>query len=292
MNRDLAKYILSLKDEISLRIWLGAISKSARNGTANLMYKDLMLENRLTRPQIDKYFNPYEAERLEVIKILARSENFISINFRAGTKQKAGAKQLKLITQSENPEVTEVKKQEVTTTAEMVPSTETNTLPKVKGFLPELPAKNYNPTQALTQSIIGDYILFFKQLQVDKAALIGRAINIEDTADPKIEPEDAKHLRELAKHFATFREIKNEDQVRRCFHRIYVNWWNFNDWIKTKPEPRFLRYNINTIIMEIQNINNNNGKTNDKRENELNSKIKRAQSKDYSHLAKTRKKDD
>lgn len=286
MNRDLAKYILSLKDEISLRIWLSAIGKSARNGTANLMYKDLMLENRLTRTQLDKYFNPYEAERMEVIKILARSDNFISVNFRAGTKQKAGPQQLKLMAKAVSEE-TDVKTTALTTTSNLLPA-ETD-LDK-DGLLTKIP-KNYNPTHKLIQFVISDYIDFFKQLQVDKAAFIGKTLEFEHAVKPQLDGKDIKPLRELAKHFSTISGISNENMIRRSFIQIYLNWWNFTDFIKNGEAPRQILFNINKIIPELINLKNTNGKTTDKRENELNSKIKRAQSKDYSHLAKTRKKD-
>jgi hypothetical protein len=272
--------MLGLKEEISLRIWLSAIAKSGRNGTANIMYKDLMIENRVTRAQINNFFNPKEAEKLEIIKVLINTENFISINFKKGAKQVAGPVQVKLAQKSLLEDAEPVN----------LPAVVQAKTPAIKGFLTEIP-KIYTPTNDLIRAIIKDYTLFYKQLQVDKAAFIGNSIQIEDSASPAISGEDVKHFRELSKHFAKQPGILNEDQIKRCFHRVYVNWWNFTDYVKTRPEPRYIRSNINTIITEIQALNQNNGKTTDKRENEVNSKINRAKSKDYSHLGNSRKKD-
>lgn len=289
MNRELAKYILTLKEEISLRIWLSAISRAARNGTANLMFKDLMIDNHLTRAQIDKYFKPYEAEKLQVIKVLVITENFISINFRKGTKQVASAHQIK-IANSPTLQLNEGKTKTSEPPASLLPAAVADNKPVPKGFLTEIP-KNYIPSNLLIRAIIGDYTTFFKQLQVDKAAFIGKALDFAEAAPPKVHGEDVKHFREIAKHFAILHGISNEDQIKRCFHRVYQNWWNFTDFIKNYDEPRFIHKNINRIITELQTLNNNNGKTADKRETELNTKISRARSKDYSKLAKSRKKD-
>jgi hypothetical protein len=257
------------------------------------MFKDLMIENRVTRAQLDKYFNPYEAEKLEIIKVLIETENFISINFRKGTKQVAGPGQARLMGRTSKVIALGEGKKEETKEVNLQQLEPDNTvkLPAIKNGLREIP-QNYTPSQDLIRACIGDYEKFFKQLQVDKSALVGRAITIEQAARPKIGSEDAKHIKELCKHFATLDGVGNEEQIRRCFHRIYGKWWDLSDFITRFPALRYIHKNIDQIIIEIQQLNNNNGKTTDKRENELNSKINRARQKDYSHLAKSRKKDD
>lgn len=285
MNRDLAKYILSLKDEISLRIWLSAIAKSARNGTVNLMYRDLMLENRITRAQLDKYFNPKEAEQVEIIKILVQTDNFISLNFRKGTKQEAGTKQIKLAAIAEGEE----------TPKEIPQQTDTNNLPSLiepgaKDLKSKINSNTYQPTNELIKTCINDYVSFFKQLQVAKAALVGKAL--EDPTPPNITGEDVKHFKNLGKYFAKLPGVDTEQKVIKCFHRIYANWLHLPDFIQNKPQTRYIEYNLNTIILEIQKLSNSNGKTENKRETELNQKLNRAGQKDYSHLARKREKGD
>jgi hypothetical protein len=290
MNRDLAKYILTLKEEISLRIWLSAISQAARNGTANLKYKDLTIDHHLTKVEIDKYFKPFQAHNLNIITVLVATENFISINFKKGNKQQATPHQLKQVQSPALLQISDGKK-----TAELssdnLPAL-VNNKPVPKGFIQQLPKTGYVPSTVLIKAIIGDYIRFFQQLQIDKAALIGKDMNVNETATPNINGEDVKHFKNIAIHFSRQPGVINEDQIKRLFGRIYQNWWSLTNFIKDYSEPRHIDKNINRIITEIQTLNNNNGKTSDKKENEFNQKVNKARSKDYSKLAQARKKDD
>lgn len=277
MNRDLAKYLLSLKNDVSRCIWLSAISKAARNGTVNLMYKDMLMEHGFqSKAQLAKYFNPLPAANLGVIKILVQTDSFVSINFKLGTKQQAGASQFKIITNEAKA---------------LEPKTETVTPAKVaetaiatnSQFLTDGP--NYKPTQKLIYGCINDYINFFKNIQVSRAIMVGAT---GEGAPPKMNSEDIKHIKELCKHFAKLPGISTEEAIQACFQRIYNCWFELTDHLQRGFDLRYISQNINQIIIQIQNLNNG---SKDKREQKINEKIDRAGQKDYSRLANSRKKD-
>ena len=281
MNRDLALYLLGLKNEISRDIWLTAISKSARNGTVNLMYKDLLIENRIkTKAELQRVFNPSEAAGLEIIKILIQTDSFISINFYKGTKQQASKTQLK--------------KAEKELAQKLEPAEQTPNLPSVvktqvvKGFTEKI-TEPYTPSYALTQSVIGDYIIFFKQLQIDKVLYgTGMVMTQADAAPPEITAEDVKHFKALCLHFAKLPKMESEEMIKRCFRQIYNNWYNLTEFVQKGFQPRAIRGNINTIIIQLQDKKNGNQS---KRENTISKKNHRAGSKDYSALVNPRNKD-
>jgi hypothetical protein len=272
MNRELAKYMLSLDNETSIRIWLDSISKSARNGTVNLMYKELLIDNRFSKKsELLKYFNPKEAEKHGVIKVLVDTDSFVSINFRLKTKQEAGPAQLKLIEKEKKNDVPEV----INKSENKVVKSDFNNSDN-----------KYQPTQKIIKTAISDYIIFFKQLQIDKAAMIGRDI---EAVPPNINGEDIKHIKELCMHFSKLPSVNNEESIIKCFHRVYMNWFHLSDFVQKGFELRHISRNINQIIIQIQNLNN--GSSQDKRETEINQKINRAGQKDYSRLARTRETD-
>ncbi len=291
MNRDLAKYIRSLKDEVSKNIWLDAIARSGRNGTVNLIYKDILIENRITNKiDLRRYFNPKEAESLEIIKILIDTDAFISLNFSKNSKRGVGSDHVKLAKKIAKEAIQEHEQKtqspELTTTT-TVSTTEVVAL-KPKEFLTEIP-KNYTPSGALLRSVIGDWALFYKMLQINNAALIGKTLTLEQIANPNITDEDGKHLKDLCKIFATQQGIVNEDMIKRCFHQVYKGWDKLDDFIQTGFTPRLIKSNINKIMLQLQKQKHGN-KT--KRESAVEDKINRAGQKDYTELANSRKKGD
>ena len=266
MNRALAKYLLTLREDLSRYIWLSAISKSGRNGTVNLMYKDLLMEHHFkTKAELSQYFNPHQAAVNGVIKVLVDAESFISINFRLGSKQQAGSVQDNLL----KKELITADNGEVTTADHF------------------LNTKGYKPTQKFVYEMISDYITFFKNLQITKAAMVN--VHLKEAAEPKINGEDVKHIKELCVYFSKLPGVKDEATIQACFRRVYSNWFDLTDYTQKGFDLRYISQNINQIIIQIQNLKNG---SKDKREQQINTKIDRAGQKDYSRLARTRKKDD
>lgn len=261
MNRELAKYIRGLTDEVSIDIWLKVIGESARNGTANIKYDDLIKHYKFdSKAELKKYFNPKLAEQKGVIKILVAADTFISINFYEKSKQEIGPTQVKLLKAETDPEPT--------------------LLPAVIKPTPAI-------SQKTVQNIIGHYVIFFKQFQVHQAIIAG--IELQSPVPPKIGSEDVRHIKELAAYFKLSPKVNTDDEVIACFQAVFNNWFNLKPYLQKKIKLRYMTEAIDEIIISIRNANNGKREKN-KKESELDDKIKRAGEKDYSKLASLREK--
>lgn len=296
--RDLAAYMKELKSD-AVYIWLRAIAKSARNGNATLSYRDLTIENRMTKQELMRVWNPYAAQKFGVIKILLDTDSTIVINFRKGTKQEVTPAMQRKALKLESPEKLLLAATNSESAPSLLPQTKKNSDASESASVPSVLAKN--GTFAIThkfmkEEILADYIEFFKHNQMEKQYLAGVPVNSDSMGiRPKIDGTDYKYLKKIVAHFSNvlqdFKIERTEKNVRAMFQQMYANWHLLGEFVQKGITPQAINYNINTIVTELTKLKNGK-KTDSKRESELSNKINRAGTKDYSHLARTRKESD
>lgn len=286
MNKELAKYILSLPNDVSVRIWLKAFSDMKRNGTANVIKRDVMLEYRISETQFEKYFQPKEAEALGLIKVLITGETFISINF----KKKDTPVRLRVPQQKAEIHATVTKNPEPGTTA--VTIAEKGKVEQIVvqhkieyneyGLIISQIDRHYEMTEKLKRCIIADYCQFFKKLQVQRGLLIGNA-NVQPV-NPKLGDKDVRQLKEIARHFVAI-GYNTEPKVIMAFNKMYEQWENLSDRLQKMTSPGGMYTCLNDIILELVDLNNKKHKPKvTPKDEQLISKIDAARRKDNSHL--------
>lgn len=251
-----------------MRLWLYALSNASKNGTSNVIYRNLMIEYKLTLPEAKFYFNPEQAQKLDLIKILAKTDTFISVNFKN--------KVVKLPTVNE-PKIKPKPKEVVATTNLETVKHDDRGL--IIGPLPQ----NYVVSHKLRTILIGYYCQFYKNLIVYRAALVGNVITTP--ANPKLNPHDPKAFDEIIMHLLS-NGIKTEQAIIYVFCRVYESWHLMPDNIQNYYSPAEMSRNWTKIYEKMTTI----GKkptTKNKKDEELTEKLNSTQQKDYSHLARS-----
>ncbi len=285
MNIELANYLQQLPTDQSRNIWLGIIGKQARNGTVNVVFRDIMKTHFLTEAELKKIFDPKSAEKAGIIKIQAATQSFISINF---SNKKVRAKKATpetcvpespLRTEKQAKPPVDHKKASHTHEADNLPSipvpTDNNGL--ILGPLPE----KYEPSNALHRILVGDYCRFYKEMIKYKAALIGN--HVENPLNPKITPYDGKAFKELAIYFG-INGFNSEPNIRIAFQKIYNIWQSLPYNYQNYFTPAQINRNINGIYAEMIQLNK--PKHTNRKDAELAEKIRQNQSADYSHMVR------
>lgn len=258
----------------------------ARNGTANIILRDIELQFRLSPDQVKKYLNLEDAEKLGLIKIIMLTDAVISINIKAKeTEVKLTKKQQKAIL---SPSVG---------VGNMPSETKPETLPDLVKSPDNLPAivqqdqtglilgrlpDNYIVRHELRQRCIGIYIKFYQNIIQERAMLAGHFI--ENPAKPNISPADSKFIMQLAQHF--FKSgFKTEQQICIAFQRMFDMWPHLPDNFREWTSPGQIMRNINGIVLKLQEIALNLKKTKlNKRDEQYSEKLTSTDARDYSHL--------
>lgn len=281
MNKELATYIRGLTGEVAKNIWLDAFLNMKRNGTSTIIKRDVLLQHRISEAEFQKYFNPKDAEDLNLIKILANGETFISINFKKKVVPiKISSPQKK----AENLAKTELLPQTKNNTEEKLPKHVLNEY----GLIVSEIDQNFTMTEKCKRYIIGDYCTFFKKLQINTSYLAG--IPMHNPVNPKIAAKEVGQLKEIAKYFVSI-GFNTEVKIIIAFQRMYEQWENLSERVQKMSSPGGIYAALNDIVKELSQINNKKieqkkqPKTTIKDE-QFNSKVDAARQKDYSRLAK------
>jgi hypothetical protein len=278
MNRELATYIRGLTGEVAKNIWLDAFISMKRNGTALIVKRDVLLQYRITEEEFKKYFHPKDAENLNLIKILAEGETFISINFR---KREVPVKLDKPQQKEENKAVI-AKNPE----AALVISEKQNAIVLNEyGLITSEIDATFAMTEKCKRYIIGDYCAFFKKLQINTSYLAG--IPMPNPVNPKIEAKEVRHLKDIARYFVSI-GFNTEVKIIIAFQRMYDQWENLSERLQKMNSPGGIYAALNDIVQELAQINNKKHKQPKQtpKDEQFNSKVDAARQKDYSHLAK------
>lgn len=278
MNKELATYIRGLTGEVAKNIWLDAFISMKRNGTALIVKRDVLLQYRITEEEFKKYFNPQDAEKLKLIKILAEGETFISINFR---KREVPVKLDKPQQKEENKAVIAKNPEAQLAIVQKQNSIVLNEY----GLITSEIDPTYTMTEKCKRYIIGDYCTFFKKLQVNTSYLAG--IPLSNPVNPKIEEKEVGQLKKIAKYFVSI-GFNNEVKVITAFQRMYEQWDNLSERLQKMSSPGGIYIALNDIVQELAQINNKKHKQPKQtpKDEQFNSKVDAARQKDYSHLAK------
>ncbi len=279
MNKELAKYILSLPHDLSVRVWLKVFSDMRRNGTSTLIKRDALIEFRITDEEFNKYFQPREAEKLQLIKVLAEGETFISINF----KMKAPPVKLEPKQEKEERKALILKNPEVP--PGQAKSSKNATLNE-HGLIVSQISADFTMTEKCKRYIIGDYCEFFKKLQVNKSFLAGAPL--VNPINPKIQDKEVRQLKDIARYFVSV-GFDTEMKIIIAFQRMYGQWENLSERLQKMSSPGGIYACLNDIIQELSQLNNkkNTPPKPTPKDEQLNSKIDAAKRKDNSHLAKS-----
>lgn len=278
MNKELATYIRGLTGEVAKNIWLDAFISMKRNGTALIVKRDVLLQYRITEEEFKKYFNPQDAEKLKLIKILAEGETFISINFRKKD----------VLVKLDKPQQKEENKAVIAKNPEAqlaIVQKQNSIVLNEYGLI----TSEIDPTYAMTEKckryIIGDYCTFFKKLQINTSYLAG--IPLSNPVNPKIEEKEVGQLKKIAKYFVSI-GFNNEVKVITAFQRMYEQWDNLSERLQKMNSPGGIYAALNDIVQELAQINNKKHKQPKQtvKDEQFNSKVDAARQKDYSHLAK------
>lgn len=283
MNKKLAAYLQQLPTDAARGIWLDAIASQAKNGTANIIYRDIMASRGLSRQQVVNLLNARAAEQAAVIKILASTDSFLSINFKVPRKANPAAAVAGL-TQTPPPNTTETKPKSPRKTKATLPAVIQKPMPvdDQQLMLPPLP-DDYEPSTALIRWLIWDYCQFYKGMIQARAALVGNYI--ERPLNPKIMDYDVRALREMCKYFAANGiAAKGEITLRAAFQRMYSQWHLLPGNYQNFFTPAQINRNINGIYANLVQVGGK-PKPINRKDAELTEKIRQNQERDYSHLA-------
>lgn len=285
MNQEFFTFLRGL-GEVSKNIWIDAVISMKRNGTATIVKRDVLLKYRISEDEFKKLFYPKDAENLNLIKILAEGETFISINFRKRvtevkldkpqkTQEEKAVKAKKII----NPENTETTEKQL-----VVSKPQNNIILNEFGLIISDIDANYVMTEKCKRYIIVDYTIFFKKLQANKSFLAG-ATNFVPVS-PKISGLEIKKFKEIATYFISI-GCTNEVKIILAFQRIYNNWEFLPERIQRVCTPAWICMCLNEIIQEISALTKTKQPKPTAKDEQFNSKVDAARQKDYSHLAKS-----
>ena len=272
MNPDLLKYINSEKHHpLTIRIWLDCLIFAVKNGTSNIVYKDVIIKYRITLPQLHQLFNPLEAQKLDLIKILVKTDTFISINIKNKLVKIPEPKAKK------EPKSHTTQRPETKTTDIALPIALDQT-----GLIIGSLSKTYGVTVNLRRSLIGDYCEFYKGLIVLRASLVGNVI--ANPANPKLNKQDPAAFDEMAIYLKD-NGFNSEQAIRHALQQIYKNWHYMPENIQNYFTPAQMNRNFSSIYMQMIQIGKKtNSKT--KKDEQLTEKLNGAEQKDYSHMVK------
>ncbi len=277
MNKELATYIRGLTGEVAKNIWLDAVINMKRNGTATIIKRDVLLQYRITEEEYNACFHPSHAEKLNLIKILAEGETFISINFKKKqTPVKLDAPQQK----EENKAIVAKDPEKAKALAIKTELRPTGTLNE-HGLIVSQIDETFIMTTKCLRYIIADYCMFFKRLQSDKTYLAGAPVPV----NPKIGDKEVNHFKEISRHFVRI-GFNNEERIIIAFQRIYENWNNLSERLQKMSSPGGIYVALNDIVLEITQLNSKKQPKPTPKDEQFNSKVDAARQKDYSHLAK------
>lgn len=287
MTPELANYLQQLPSDQSRVIWLEAISKMAKNGTSNVIYRDLMQTHMLSLKQVKTLFSPDAAAKLGLLRILTQTDSFISLNFKVKRVKKAmqetpspAPPDQSTVEPKPGAVSKPLKKSSHTKEAAVVPATvvPVDEMGLVIGPVPD----KYEPSGGLHRILVGDYCRFYKEMIQYKASLVGHLI--EKPLNPKITPYDGKAFKELAIYFGA-NGFSTEQNIRKAFLRIYAAWQHLPYNYQNFFSPAQINRNINGIYAEMIQLNNKPKHTN-RKDAELAEKIRENRSEDYSHMVR------
>lgn len=268
MTQELLRYVNSLGD-LSVRIWLDAIVGAAKNGTKNVIYRDVMIKYKLNMHQVKTCFNFKQAKELDLIKVLTETETFVSVNFKNKVTKVKDAPVVAAPKPDKKPVIT-------TTTTELVVFDEHGL---IVGNLP----KEYIITAKLRTILIGDYCQFYKNLIVARAALVGNVV--QNPANPKLSKYDPKAFDEIATYLKD-NGFRTEQAIRYAFQRIYTYWHHMPANIQDYFTPAMMNRNFNQIYAQMVQIGKKTNPNKTKKDEQLAEKLNGTQQKDYSHMVK------
>lgn len=135
----------------------------------------------------------------------------------------------------------------------------------------------------LLKCVIGDYLEWMQQRQINSAFLIGKA-HPGKLYKPEIKPEDVKFFRLIATAFAKS-GMQTKGQVIRCFRKIYAHWEHLSDYNQKGILPRQIYSNL-TSIMDQLLVEKQKLTKKDEQERKFDKEIRAGQERDYSGLVR------